>query len=138
MQTKVYRQQHGEMRRLLDEAGHKLLPLDPEGCRSALARLSGVLKIHLAMEDKALYPRMLTHGDARVRETAGQYQESMGRLAPAFHAFYEKWRHHGSIEASPAEYAGGFHVIEKELKQRMDMEDANLYELVDQRVDLAS
>lgn len=138
MQTKLYRQQHGEMRRLLDEASKNALPLDPESCRSTLARLAGILKIHLAMEDKALYPRMLTHDDAQVRQTAGEYQQSMGQLAPAFESFYERWRLHGAIEQAPQEFSGALRVIQRALRERMDLEDANLYDLVDDRVNLAS
>lgn len=123
---------------MLEEMARCLMPLDPEACRSSLAKLAGVLKIHLAMEDNALYPRMLTHAEPEVRKTAAEYQQSMGQLAPAFEAFYEKWRRHGAIEAAPEEFAGACRAIAQALKQRMDLEDANLYDMVDERVVLAS
>lgn len=138
MQTKIYRQQHGDMRRELNDLRKTIMPLQPEEARARLARLAGLLKIHLAMEDRALYPRMLTHGDPEVRQTAGEYQQSMGNLAQAFEAFYERWRKHGEIEAHASEYADAYQALAQALNRRMDLEDKNLYDLVDEKVDLAS
>lgn len=138
MQTKIYRQQHGEMRRMVQELSRYLVPIDPEACRSSLAKLAGILKIHLAMEDNALYPRMLANPDAAVRKIAAEYQQSMGQLAPAFETFYEKWRRHGAIDSAPQEFVDACRGIADALKKRMDLEDANLYQLVDERVTLAS
>lgn len=126
------------MRRMLAESARAIAPVDAEACRSNIAKLAGILKIHLAMEDSALYPRMLAHPEAAVRETAAEYQRSMGQLAPAFEAFYEKWRRHGAIESAPEEFASAWRGIVDALNQRMDLEDANLYDLVDERVELAS
>lgn len=138
MQTKLYRQQHGEIRRLLGDIQQTLNPTDAEKGRSGLAQLAGVLKIHLAMEDNALYPRMLAHDDAAVRATAAEYQESMGHLAPAFEQFYEKWRRHGAIEADSSEFARSYRALALALEDRMRMEDANLYDLVDRKLELVS
>lgn len=138
MQTKLYRRQHGDIRRLLHEAARNLVPLDPDACRSTLAKLAGMLKIHMTMEDHALYPRLLTHDNPSVRQTASDYQQSMGQLGPAFEGFFAKWSAHGAIEAEPAQYAAGQRVIAQALKQRMDLEDTNLYDLVDEHADLAS
>lgn len=129
MQTRLYRQQHAEIRRLLDEADRSLV--DAEACRSVLARLAGVLNIHLAMEDRALYPRMMTHDDPLVRETAMAYRQGMGQLGTAFEAFCRKWGAHGAIEVSPDHFSRAQRVMAQALKQRMDMEDGNLFELVD-------
>lgn len=126
------------MRRMLDETARCLIPLDPEACRSGLAKLAGVLKIHLAMEDNALYPRMLAHTDAAVRQTASEYQKSMGQLAPAFETFYEKWRRYGEIESAPDEFIAAWRAIADALKKRMDLEDANLYQVADEHITLAS
>lgn len=138
MQTKLYRRQHGDIRRLLHEATRNLVPLDPDACRSTLAKLAGTLKIHIAMEDNALYPRLLAHQNPAVRQTASDYQQSMGQLGPAFEQFFARWSAHGAIEAQPAHYAAGQRVIAEALRQRMDLEDANLYDLVDETIDIAS
>lgn len=123
---------------MLEEISRCLVPLEPEACRSEIAKLAGILKIHLAMEDKALYPLMLAHAEPAVRRTAAEYQQSMGKLAPAFDAFYEKWRRHGAIESASGEFVGAYRGIADALNKRMDMEDANLYQVVDEHVVLAS
>lgn len=123
---------------MLTEATRCLVPLDAEACRSGIAKLAGILKIHLAMEDKALYPQMLAHSDAMIRQTASEYQQSMGQLAPVFEAFYEKWRKHGVIESAPNEFVSAYRALADALNKRMDMEDANLYQVVDENLVLAS
>lgn len=81
---------------------------------------------------------MVAHSDPAVRQTAAEYQQSMGQLAPAFEAFYEKWRRLGAIESEPGEFVTAWRGIVDALNQRMDLEDANLYRIVDERVVLAS
>lgn len=131
MQTNVYRRQHAEIRRLLEKTGGSLVPLDADACRSMLGRLAAMLNVHLGMEDRALYPRLMTHDDPLVREIAMEYRLNMGQLAAVFEAFAKKWGGGGAIEASPEHFARAHHAIAQALTQRMDMEDANLFALVE-------
>lgn len=133
MQTNVYRRQHAEIRRLLEKTGGSLAPLDADACRSMLDRLTDILNVHLGMEDRALYPRMMTHDDPLVREIAMEYRQSMGQLAAAFEGFARKWGAGGAIEASPEHFAREHRAIARALTQRMDMEDGNLFVLVERR-----
>jgi hypothetical protein len=55
----------------------------------------------------------------------------MGQLGPAFGAFHRKWGGQGAIEASPDDFTHAQHAIAQALKQRMDMEDGHLFELVE-------
>lgn len=131
MGTEVYRRQHDQLRTLLAGTTRYLVPLDADACRAALQRLAMVLNVHLALEDKALYPRLLTHDDSDVRRTASEFQLHMGCLAQQFYAFHGRWGRPGEMESSAYEFALEYRSLSEALRQRMDMEDTTLYELVD-------
>ncbi|HKU66807.1 MAG TPA: hemerythrin domain-containing protein [Candidatus Baltobacteraceae bacterium] len=134
MRTKVYRRQHAALRTLLDETSSHLVPLDADACRIGLAKLARLLGTHLALEDRALYPRLMTHDDPAVRRAAIKYQASMGRLRPAFDAFHDRWSRCDAIEAAAHEFTAAFRVIAAALRQRMDFEDAHLYRMIDEPI----
>ena len=131
MRTEVYRRQHQQLHTLLAGMSRFLVPLDAGACRAALERLSTVLNVHLSLEDKALYPHLMTHDDPDVRRTASEFQSRMGCLAQQFEAFYERWERPGEIESSAYEFALEYRALSEALRTRMDMEDETLYELVE-------
>lgn len=131
MRTDVYRRQHQQLRTLLAGTSRFLVPLDAAACRAGLGRLSTVLNVHLALEDKALYPHLMTHDNPDVRRTASEFQSRMGSLAQQFQSFYERWERPGEIESSAYEFAVEYRALSEALRSRMDMEDTTLYELVE-------
>lgn len=133
MQTKLFRQQHGEILRSLDEIDRVRNGSEQQIC-GELARLAGIVKMHLTLEDKNLYPAMFKHADAQVRATAEEYQRTMGDLAPAFIAFHEKWTRAGAITADHSGFLRDYMRIAEALKRRIDLENHNLYNLVDAKV----
>lgn len=56
-----------------------------------LSSLFGKLTIHLAIEDKSLYPQLKSHADAAVRATAARFDAEKAAIAPAVHAFGRRW-----------------------------------------------
>lgn len=135
MRTVVYREQHGRIRQksreleAMDAAGAA-----PVSIRLTLAGLSGTVNAHLANEDASLYPRLLDHPDAGVRDKAAAFQQSMGTLAGAFAAFYDQWKTPGAIEGDRAGFFAALRGVLKALRERMDLEDGDLYALADREL----
>lgn len=136
MQTKLFRQQHGDILRSLSEVKRLAADAPEQEVSLALSRLAGVVKLHLTLEDQNMYPRMLAHADVNVRETAERYQHTMGELAPVYIAFHETWTKPGAIDAQRQAFLRDFGQIEAALQQRIALENEGLYDLID-RVDLA-
>lgn len=95
-----------------------------------LAQLSGIIKIHLAAEDKYVYPALSLHQDSQIRNTAQTFADEMGALATVFEAY--KMRYFGASKI--AENATAF-LLESEkvfavLKERIRKEDLSLYPLL--------
>src|SRR3546814_2350768 len=62
------------------------------GLTISLAKLSGTLRIHLAQEDRHLYPSLMASGQGYIAATARRFLEAMGQIGPALTAFTEKRR----------------------------------------------
>ena len=131
MQTELYRRQHDQLRGLLRDTSDHLVPLDADACRSRLARLATLLSVHLALEDQALYPHLMKHDNAKIREIAGEYRTRMGRLSSDFRLFAEKWSQGDRIESAQYDFAVEYGAISEAVLERMDLEDSTLYALVD-------
>lgn len=135
MQTKTYREQHGRLRQILNDLKTGDRQNAPESeMRSHLARLSGLVKIHLTNEDEGLYPRLFAHQNDAVRKKAAQFQQTMGSLAKAFTDFYGKWTKGNAISADRAGFSKELAAVLGALSARMDLEDRELYALADREL----
>ncbi len=74
--TKRYRDQHDDLLILVNELSAQLnmdtISISTKEVRTQLARLFGKNSVHLAMEDKSLYPRLLEHADGKIKSLAKQ------------------------------------------------------------------
>lgn len=135
MQTRLYREQHGRIRQMLREM-HALgsAGADDFQIRTALGRLTGTVKMHLAGEDQGLYPRLMAHADEDVRARARSFQDSMGTLFAAYVDFASKWQSGTALRDEPAAFFREFDGISDALTKRMDLEDNDLYLLADREL----
>jgi hypothetical protein len=102
-----------------------------ENVRGVLSELSGRLKVHLAMEDKALYPRLLTQGDAEAQRVTRRFMNEMGTLSKTFEAYVQRWPSPAAIQASPASFVAETKAIFAALQTRVGLEERDLYPLAD-------
>jgi hypothetical protein len=130
--TRLYREQHGRIRQLLQPLVSPSRDAVPATIlRTALAKVAGAVKMHLRDEDHDLYPALLTSESPDVRATATEFRETTGGLASSFSAFYEKWIRPGAIDARRSEFFSDADVVLGALSRRMDLEDGTLYRLAD-------
>ena len=133
--TRDYRSQHEKILELMAELSAYLteerLKGEAHEAKSILSRLAGALKVHLAMEDNSLYPRLLESKDELVRDTARRFIEEIGGIASAFNDYVNRWPKPLSIENNPVEFINESIEFFKKLKDRIHREDDILYPLVD-------
>lgn len=98
--------------------------------RAKLNAMGGTLRVHLAMEDKTLYPNLLNHKDANLQALAKQASSTITGLAEAFLAFSSKWQE-PAIKADPAGFTAAWKGVVKALGDRVKWEDTVLYPAVD-------
>ncbi|GBE36125.1 hemerythrin HHE cation binding domain protein [bacterium BMS3Bbin07] len=133
--TDEYRRQHEEILELVNELSGYLyeqkLKNNALEARKILSKLAGALKVHLAMEDNSLYPRLLASNDKEIREVARQFIEEIGGITPVFNNYLNKWPNPASIESNPLEFINETNELFNALKNRIYREDNILYPLID-------
>jgi hypothetical protein len=99
--------------------------------RTLLSSLAGKLTVHLAMEDKGMYVRLLKHKDGQIRTTATTYLDEMGGIKAVFNAYLERWPSATAIQANPTGFIAETEGILAALSIRISKEDNELYAMVD-------
>ena len=128
--TTKFRQQHDEILALVGELTQLLKGgADAEALRGVLSNLAGKISFHLAMEDKALYPR-LAKMDEKTSKLANKFMEEMGGLGGTFAAYNGKWQV-SAIRADRAGFAAATQTVFAALGKRIARENAELYPLAD-------
>ena len=130
--TDRFNAQHDEILALANAITKMLAAKEPdaEGMRRQLSVLVGKVNFHLAMEDKALYPRLLERKGSRAASMASNFQREMGGLAEVFAAYAAKWQV-SAIRANLPDFATETRKTLGALTHRIGRETTELYPLAD-------
>ena len=96
----------------------------------ALAKLAGLLSIHLAAEDNYLYPNLAKSTNDQVRQTSIAFHQEMGGLAKEFTAYKETFMTATKIKQDPAGFLTATASVVSALRERLTRGDRDLYPLV--------
>jgi hypothetical protein len=130
--TDRFRAQHDEILALVDSITRMVeaKERDADAIRRQLSVLVGKVNFHLAMEDKALYPRLLERKGSRAATLAGKFQTEMGGLAEVFAQYAAKWQV-SAIRANLPGFAEETRKTFGALRHRIGRETTDLYPLAD-------
>ena len=133
--TQNYRDKHRELLELASQIigliEKKNIVDDAAEMRQILAILAGKLRVHLATEDRHLYPLLLAHDDGAVRQCAEEFISEMGDIYTHFTEYIDRWPNAISIEEKPGDFVTETLGMLKRLAERMEREDNKLYPLAD-------
>lgn len=131
--TLPFQRQHEELGRLAAEIAGRLdvgtLEKDGAEVRRLVARFAGKLRMHAAMENEALYPRLRAHPDAEVRAAADRLWNEVGTIYAEFDSYSKRWLVGDAISRDPRTFALDTHAIFARLGTRMIRESRELYPL---------
>lgn len=133
--TDRFRRQHAELGQLANRLIAQLadkheLEQDAGAIRRSLATLAGKLKVHAAMEDEALYPRLLVHSNLQLRDLSVRIRQEFGDVYGSFVQYLDTWTV-DAIQARPDEFIETTKRVMKALGTRMKVENETLYAMVD-------
>ena len=97
-----------------------------------LAKLLGLLKLHLAQEDRVLYPEILSSEDPELAATARRFKDEMGGLAVALDQFARRWQSSAAIDERFRDFSIETGDILTKLGERIRRENEELYPMVDE------
>mgnify|MGYP001575543039 CR=1 FL=1 len=133
--TDNLRKQHEEMVSIVSRMSAILnrerLSKDATEMRSLLSQLAGKVSVHLAMEDKALYPHLLEHSNEIVKNMARNYMAEMGDIGNTFKGYIKKWPDPVSIQQDSDLFIKETKTVIDVLSKRIDKENRELYHTVD-------
>ncbi|MBE1159972.1 hemerythrin domain-containing protein [Dyella acidiphila] len=98
---------------------------------SQLVTMSSAIKLHLAAEDRVLYPALANAADQQVAQTGRQFQQEMGDLAGAYASFVSRWNLVGKISKDPEGFRSDANNVFKALHLRVQRENRELYPLAE-------
>lgn len=133
--TDTYRKQHGELLELAGKISSKLSKEDVVAHSgeiiSILSQFASKLNMHLTMEDKALYPKLMASSNSQTSATAQKFMTEMGGIKQAVEKYLAAWSLAKNIAADPQKFIDESKGIISALKMRIDKENTELYPLAD-------
>lgn len=130
--TEKFRVQHDEILALAGSITKMLEGKEPDvlAVRKQVSLLAGKVNFHLAMEDKALYPRLMERKGTRADAMASRFMAEMGGLAEVFGNYTTKWQP-SAIRADLPGFATETRKVFGALAKRIERENRELYPLAD-------
>ncbi|MBI3444002.1 MAG: hemerythrin domain-containing protein [Magnetospirillum sp.] len=134
--TDHYRKHHDDLRGIVSRLEPMLdvgrITAAPASVSAVVLDLFGKFSIHLAIEDGTLYPKCASHADSKLRQIAASFQAEMGTLKARFDSYKRDWAGPLAIGRDPAGFVAATREILGLLKARVEREEHQLYDLIDQ------
>lgn len=93
--------------------------------------MSGTIKLHLAVEDRTLYPALESCGDAQLARMSALYRGEMKGIHDAYLAFAAKWNNAHRLEEDGETFRAEANAVLKLLYERMKKEDREFYPAIE-------
>lgn len=94
---------------------------------AGIVGMSAVIKLHLAVEDQALYPALQRSHDADMAHMGQLYQDEMAQLAEAYDGFVRRWNTAQRLRADTEGFRADANDVLRRLHARMQRENRDFY-----------
>ena len=132
--TEQFTRQHHEIislcDRLLECAIEKHIAKDASFVHTIQQSLYKVLNLHHRLEDSAFYPMLHEHEDSNVRTTSLRLKDKFLKCGDAHRLYQDTYPTAQSIETSPAQYVRDTHNVVNMIRNRINIEERELYSLL--------
>lgn len=88
---------------------------------------SSIIKLHLAVEDQALYPALQRSGDTELARLGEEFQIDMAPIAKAFDRFARQWNTTERVQQDPEGFRADANSVLKRIHDRMQRENREFY-----------
>lgn len=97
----------------------------------AIIAMSSTIKLHLAVEDKFLYPALEGTNNAALARMGKRFQDEMTSIASSYLAFARRWNTPSTVSQNPEGFRSDANSVLKVLYDRMRREDTDFYPAVE-------
>lgn len=92
-----------------------------------IVAMSSTIKLHLAVEDRVLYPALRNGSDPGLARLGAQFQQEMGAIASAYMAFARRWNTADGVKKNPEGFRADANAVLRTVYERMQREDRDFY-----------
>lgn len=92
-----------------------------------IVAISSTIKLHLAVEDRMLYPALAQSGNAELARLSQRFQHDMGSIATAFMSFARHWNTAESVRANAQAFRAEANDVLRRVYERMQRENREFY-----------
>jgi len=92
-----------------------------------IVAMSSTIKLHLAVEDQALYPALQRERDAELARMGQRYQQEMGAIAKAYEGFSRRWNQANKLQADAEGFRRDANQVLRMVYERMQRENHDFY-----------
>ncbi|HCL87452.1 MAG TPA: hemerythrin [Comamonadaceae bacterium] len=97
-----------------------------------IVAMSSTIRLHLAVEDRLLYPALQAGGDADLARLGARFQHEMGEIAGSYAAFARRWNTAERVASDPEGFRAEANVALRRVYERMRREDHDFYPRIEQ------
>lgn len=134
MNIDKFKHQHLDIRAAIEDLRKLVQAGIAENADRIAARIvafSGTVKLHLAVEDKTLYPALESGGDAALARMSRLYQHEMQGIVGAYFDFALRWNTGRHVAAAPEQFRAEANVVLRQVFERIQREDREFYPAID-------
>lgn len=96
-----------------------------------IVALSNIVKLHLAIEDRILYPALQQASNARLAQMGQAYQDDMKGIANAYIAFSRRWSSAAAVAGQAEQFRTEANSVLKIVHARMQKENTEFYPAIE-------
>lgn len=96
-----------------------------------IVAMSSTIKLHLAVEDKILYPSLQATKNPSLARLGQRFQDEMTSIAQAYLDFARKWNTPATVSRNAEAFRNDANSVLKVLYQRMRREDTDFYPVIE-------
>ena len=93
--------------------------------------MSGIIKLHLAVEDRVLYPALESSGNISLVALSQHYRSEMDGIAGSYLEFAARWNTPRELEQHPESFRAEANHVLRVLYERMKKEDREFYPAIE-------
>ncbi|MDS1141150.1 hemerythrin domain-containing protein [Pusillimonas sp. SM2304] len=96
-----------------------------------IVALSNIVKLHLAIEDRILYPALQQASNSRLAQMGQAYQDDMKGIANAYIAFSRRWSSAAAVAGQAEQFRIEANSVLKVVHARMQKENTEFYPAIE-------
>ena len=104
----------------------------------SVVAMSSLIKLHLAVEDRVLYPALQNGSDANLARLGQRFQQEMGAIANAYMAFARRWNTADAVRADEAGFKADANAVLRQVYERMQRENRDFYPRIEEMNSVAT